>query len=86
MLQIRIVTTLAARDSGVNTCNLRKLGSQAAVRTVTRGRFMPDEGEIVSDMGVRRIDGWVLCHLRFRWWWLAKVKEGGGMLGVSASC
>jgi hypothetical protein len=26
MLQIRTVTMLAARDSGVNTCNLRKTG------------------------------------------------------------
>lgn len=26
MLQIRIVTMFAARDSGVNTCNLQKIG------------------------------------------------------------
>ena len=35
MLQIRIVTMLAARDKGVNTCNLRKLGELGDSKTVT---------------------------------------------------
>ena len=56
---------LAARDSGVNTCNLHEMGS-TTVRTVNGGGFVPDEGDIVFDEGVRRIKGWVgLCHSRF---------------------
>jgi len=41
-----------------------KLGS-TAVRAVNGGGFVPDESDIVFDKGVRRIDGWVLCHLKF---------------------
>ena len=75
MLQIRTVMMLAARDSGVNTCNLRKFWS-TGVETVAGGRFMPDEGEVVSDDGVRRVNGeslHVLCHLVFA---LVVVGEG----------
>lgn len=34
-------------------------------KTVTGVGFMPDEGDIVFEKRVRRIDGWILCHLRF---------------------
>jgi hypothetical protein len=34
------------------------------IKTVTESVSMPDEGEVVSDKGVRSIDRWGLCHLR----------------------
>ena len=38
--------------------------------------LIPDEGEIVSHEGVRRVDGWVLCHLRFVLVVVRKDKSG----------
>lgn len=49
ILQIRIVTMFAARDNGVNTCNLREFGqASATVKPVSRDSPIPDKGEIVS--------------------------------------
>ena len=56
ILQIRTVTMLAARDNGVNTCNLRKMGS-TTVKPKTGGGFVPDEGDVVFDKRVGRVDG-----------------------------
>jgi hypothetical protein len=38
-------------------------------------KFVPDEGDIVSDKGVRSIDGWVLLHF------VLVGKDGGGRKG-----
>lgn len=79
MLQIRTVTMLAARDNGVNTCNLREMGVNH-INNGNRGGFMPDEGEIISNKRVGGVDRWVLCHLRFA---LVVVgKDEGGRQGV----
>lgn len=55
---------LVARDKGVKTCNLRRVRSMITC-AVTRSGFIPDEGEIFSDEGVGRVNGWGLSHLRF---------------------
>lgn len=50
------------------------------METVNGDGLMPDEGDIVFNKGVRRIDGRVvLCHLRFVSEVVAKMKVGGGM-------
>lgn len=50
------------------------------METVNGDGFVPDEGDILFDKGVRRIDGRVvLCHLRFVSEVVAKMKVGGGM-------
>lgn len=50
------------------------------VETIDGDGFVPDEGDIVSNKGVRRIDGRVvLRHLRFVSGVVAKMKVGGGM-------
>jgi len=67
MLQMRTVTILAARDSGVNTCNLWRSGVNGSGNG-DWGRFVPDESEVVPDPGVGRVDGeilWISCHLSF---------------------
>ena len=63
ILQIRIVTMFAARDNGVNTCNLREFGQASeTVKLVTGDRPIPDKGEIIPDNRVRSINGWTGCH------------------------
>lgn len=48
-------------------------GGSTGAKTVTGGRLMPDEGEIVSDKGLRRVNGGILFHLGFA----LVVKEEG---------
>lgn len=85
MLQIRTVTMLAARDSGVNTCNLRRSGFNGSGNG-DWGRFVPDESEVVFDLRVRRVDGQILRisgHLSFT---LVVVDRGKGGRGMSMVC
>lgn len=48
---------------------------------------MPDEGDILSDEGIGRIDGWVgLCHLRFVLEVVSKGEGGRWEVGCQAQC